>query len=101
MHAKAVAAKTRHRSKSKKTANKQSSATRRRAPQAARGTTRRAAPASKPSRRTRPEGEGVTQGMIVANKTTQRQGFKTNEFIVTPSPPGRVRRDGFDAGAAR
>ncbi|HEY2134790.1 MAG TPA: CarD family transcriptional regulator [Xanthobacteraceae bacterium] len=85
MHAKAVAGKTRHRSKSKKTANKPSSANRRRAPQASRGTVRRVAPVAKPSRRIRPEGEGVTQGMTAAKKTTQRQGFKTSEFIVYPA----------------
>jgi CarD family transcriptional regulator len=80
-----VAAKTRHRSKAKKTANKPSAANRRRTPQAARGTARRAAPVAKPSRRIRPDGEGVTPGMTAAKKTTQRQGFKTNEFIVYPA----------------
>jgi len=29
--------------------------------------------------------EGVLPGMIAAKKTTQRQGFKTNEFIVYPA----------------
>ncbi|HEY4922445.1 MAG TPA: CarD family transcriptional regulator [Xanthobacteraceae bacterium] len=80
-----MAAKTRHRSKSKKTANKPSAAIRRRTPQAARGTARRAAPVSKPARRDA-DRHGVTEGMTVATKkTTQRQGFKTNEFIVYPA----------------
>ncbi|HUI95809.1 MAG TPA: CarD family transcriptional regulator [Xanthobacteraceae bacterium] len=80
-----MAAKTRHRSKSKKTANKPSSAaSRRRTSHAARGTARRAAPVAKPARRSA-DGQGVTQGMTVAKKTTQRQGFKTNEFIVYPA----------------
>ncbi|HEY1544601.1 MAG TPA: CarD family transcriptional regulator [Xanthobacteraceae bacterium] len=83
-HAKAVAAKTRHRSKSKKTANKPSAATRRRTSQATRGSARRVAPASKSARRA-PDRQGVTEGMTVAKKTTQRQGFKTNEFIVYPA----------------
>jgi CarD family transcriptional regulator len=30
-------------------------------------------------------GEGVSPGMPTAKKTTQRQGFKTNEFIVYPA----------------
>ena len=83
-HAKAVAGKTRHRSKSKKTVTKLSSANRRRTPPAARRTARRAAPVAKPSRRVAQDGKGVTQGMT-AKKTTQRQGFKTNEFIVYPA----------------
>jgi CarD family transcriptional regulator len=36
------------------------------------------------SRSRRPEGKGVNQGMI-SKKTTQRQGFKTGEFIVYPA----------------
>jgi CarD family transcriptional regulator len=38
----------------------------------------------KPVSRSRPEGKGVNQGMI-SKKTTQRQGFKTGEFIVYPA----------------
>jgi CarD family transcriptional regulator len=38
----------------------------------------------KPASRSRPEGKGVNQGMI-SKKTTQRQGFKTGEFIVYPA----------------
>jgi CarD family transcriptional regulator len=39
---------------------------------------------AKPASRSRPEGKGVKQGMI-SKKTTQRQGFKTGEFIVYPA----------------
>jgi CarD family transcriptional regulator len=54
----------------------------RRTSQASRGTARRAAPpVAKLGRK--PE-QGAVPGMI-AKKTTQRQGFKTNEFIVYPA----------------
>ncbi|HTV28917.1 MAG TPA: CarD family transcriptional regulator [Xanthobacteraceae bacterium] len=50
--------------------------------------TRAAAPSrasvAKPAHRRKPEAEGATLGMSV-KKTTQRQGFKTNEFIVYPA----------------
>jgi CarD family transcriptional regulator len=39
---------------------------------------------AKTAHRRKPETEGVTLGMT-AKKTTQRQGFKTNEFIVYPA----------------
>jgi CarD family transcriptional regulator len=39
---------------------------------------------AKPAPRRKPEAEGATLGMSV-KKTTQRQGFKTNEFIVYPA----------------
>jgi CarD family transcriptional regulator len=39
---------------------------------------------AKPVHRRKPEAEGATLGMSV-KKTTQRQGFKTNEFIVYPA----------------
>jgi len=39
---------------------------------------------AKPPQRRKPEAEGVALGMN-AKKTTQRQGFKTNEFIVYPA----------------
>jgi CarD family transcriptional regulator len=39
---------------------------------------------AKPVQRRKPEAEGATLGMSV-KKTTQRQGFKTNEFIVYPA----------------
>ncbi|HUZ31219.1 MAG TPA: CarD family transcriptional regulator [Xanthobacteraceae bacterium] len=39
---------------------------------------------AKPATRRKPEAEGVTLGMN-AKKTTQRQGFKTSEFIVYPA----------------
>src|ERR1700751_5238182 len=44
---------------------------------------RRGAPVTKPIG-PRPGGQGVNQGMS-SKKTTQRQGFKTNEFIVYPA----------------
>jgi CarD family transcriptional regulator len=39
---------------------------------------------AKPAHRRKPEPEGATLGMN-AKKTTQRQGFKTHEFIVYPA----------------
>jgi CarD family transcriptional regulator len=39
---------------------------------------------AKPSHRRKPEADGATLGITV-KKTTQRQGFKTNEFIVYPA----------------
>jgi CarD family transcriptional regulator len=39
---------------------------------------------AKPVQRRKPDAEGATLGMSV-KKTTQRQGFKTNEFIVYPA----------------
>ncbi|MGA3307349.1 MAG: CarD family transcriptional regulator [Xanthobacteraceae bacterium] len=39
---------------------------------------------AKPAHRHKPEAEGVTLGMN-AKKTTQRQGFRTSEFIVYPA----------------
>ncbi|MGZ3411877.1 MAG: CarD family transcriptional regulator [Xanthobacteraceae bacterium] len=38
----------------------------------------------RPPARTRPDGQGVLQ-VMTAKKTTQRHGFKTNEFIVYPA----------------
>ncbi|HWN52231.1 MAG TPA: CarD family transcriptional regulator [Xanthobacteraceae bacterium] len=78
-----MAGKTRHRSKTKKT-NKSSSVSRRRATQASRGAGRRGAPVAKPPGPDRPKGQGVNQGMT-SKKATQRQGFKTSEFIVYPA----------------
>ena len=40
--------------------------------------------AAKPAQRRKPEADGATLGITV-KKTTQRQGFKTNEFIVYPA----------------
>jgi CarD family transcriptional regulator len=58
----------------------------RRAPQASRGAVRTGAPAAAkiPGSR-KAAGEGVMPGMTPNKKTTQRQGFKTNEFIVYPA----------------
>src|SRR6187455_511364 len=56
----------------------------RRTSQASRGTARRrAAPVAKALGRNKPE-QGAVPGMT-PKKTTQRQGFKTNEFIVYPA----------------
>src|SRR5882757_26218 len=62
---------------------KTSAGDRRRASQASRAATHRAAPVAKTPVRRKPD-EGATPGMT-SKKTTQRQGFKTNEFIVYPS----------------
>src|SRR5882757_8086850 len=55
----------------------------RRTSQASRGTARRVAPVAKSLGRNKPE-QGAVPGMT-PKKTTQRQGFKTNEFIVYPA----------------
>jgi len=60
-------------------------APRRTAPQASRGIVRGAAPAAKKPGAKKGAGEGVLPGMPSNKKTTQRQGFKTNEFIVYPA----------------
>jgi len=59
----------------------------RRKPHAARATPRAAAPAAKVAGARKAAGEGAMPGMPTApsKKTTQRQGFKTNEFIVYPA----------------
>jgi CarD family transcriptional regulator len=62
---------------------KTSTGARRRASQASRGSARRAAPVAKSDGRQKPA-EGATSGMT-SKKTTQRQGFKTHEFIVYPA----------------
>ena len=62
---------------------KTSAGTNRRTSQASRGSARRAATVAKSLGRRKPE-QGVVPGMT-AKKTTQRQGFKTNEFIVYPA----------------
>ncbi|MGE3147643.1 MAG: CarD family transcriptional regulator [Pseudorhodoplanes sp.] len=41
-------------------------------------------PVNKPTTRPKTDGEGANSGMT-SKKTTQRQGFKTNEFIVYPA----------------
>jgi CarD family transcriptional regulator len=63
-------------------AKKPAAGTIRRTSQASRGTARRAAPVAKLGRK--PE-QGAVPGMTSTKKTTQRQGFKTNEFIVYPA----------------
>jgi len=54
------------------------------ATQASRGGSRRGVPVAKSTGRNRPTGQGVNQGMT-SKKATQRQGFKTSEFIVYPA----------------
>src|SRR5487761_385458 len=61
------------------------SAETRRTSQASRGTVRNGAPAAKIPGSRKGAGEGVLPGMPSNKKTTQRQGFKTNEFIVYPA----------------
>src|SRR5262249_54707016 len=83
------AGKARHRSKTKKTLKPSSAASRRGATQASRGAGRRGATvakstAAKSTSQDRPKGQGANQGMT-SKKATQRQGFKTNEFIVYPA----------------
>src|ERR1700761_8198616 len=67
---------------------KSSAGAARRTPQVARGTTpprRAAAPVTKPAAGRKPAEQGAVPGMTAAKKTTQRQGFKTNEYIVYPA----------------
>ena len=61
------------------------SAETRRTSQASRGAVRNGAPAAKMPGSRKGAGEGVLPGMPSNKKTTQRQGFKTNEFIVYPA----------------
>jgi CarD family transcriptional regulator len=61
------------------------SAEARRTTHASRGTVRREAPSAKLPGGRKGAGEGVLPGMPSSKKTTQRQGFKTNEFIVYPA----------------
>jgi len=61
------------------------SADARRTPQASRGAARGGAPAAKVPGSRKAAGEGVMPGMPSIKKPTQRQGFKTNEFIVYPA----------------
>jgi CarD family transcriptional regulator len=84
-----VAGKVRHRSKkttagSTRRVKKTASGSGRRQSPAPRGSTRRGATVAKPPARRKPESEGAAPGMT-SKKTTQRQGFKTNEFIVYPA----------------
>jgi CarD family transcriptional regulator len=82
-----VAGKSRH--KSKKGSDGMSRGTKksaavRRTSQASRGNAR-GAPAAKGAGARKAAGEGAIPGMTVQKKTTQRQGFRTNEFIVYPA----------------
>jgi CarD family transcriptional regulator len=84
-----VAEKTRRRTKKgaagmSRKARKPTSGASRRSPPSTRRTTRGRVGVAKPVHRRKPEAEGATLGMN-AKKTTQRQGFKTSEFIVYPA----------------
>ena len=57
----------------------------RRTSHASRGAVRGGPPAAKIAGSRKGPGEGVMPGMTSNKKTTQRQGFKTNEFIVYPA----------------
>src|SRR4051794_24512043 len=71
---------------SSRRAKKSSAGAVRRTSQAARGTARRtAAPVTKAAAGRKPAEQGAVPGMTAAKKTTQRQGFKTNEYIVYPA----------------
>src|SRR5450830_697283 len=61
------------------------SAEARRTSHAPRGSVRSGAPAAKITGSRKGAGEGVLPGMPSNKKTTQRQGFKTSEFIVYPA----------------
>jgi CarD family transcriptional regulator len=45
----------------------------------------RGTPVAKTASRPKPAGDGATSGMSANKKTTQRQGFKTSEYIVYPA----------------
>src|SRR6185312_10603641 len=84
------------------------SAEARRTSHASRGAVRGGAPAAKMAGSRKGAGEGVVPGMTTNKKTTQRQGFKTNEFIVYPAHGvGQIvcdrgaRSRGGEAGAVR
>src|ERR1700674_943586 len=97
-HASAVAGKTRHKSKkssattgrtktsgvSRRTTKKSPASASRRKTPASRSPAERRPSVPKPAARRKPEVEGVNPGMT-SKKTTQRQGFKTSEFIVYPA----------------
>src|SRR5438874_10439587 len=82
----AVAGKTRHRSKktSAVTRRTKKPGPRRRTTQAARRSARNGATVAKAVVRRKTNGEGAAPVMTI-KKATQRQGFKTNEFIVYPA----------------
>jgi CarD family transcriptional regulator len=88
-HATAVAEKTRRRPKKSATGmsrkGKTSSRASRRPSQSARALTRSRVNVAKPAHRRKPEPEGAAALGMNAKKTTQRQGFKTHEFIVYPA----------------
>jgi CarD family transcriptional regulator len=84
-----VAEKTRRRPKKSATGMsrkaKNSSRASRRPSQSARALTRTRVSVAKPAHRRKPEPEGAAALGMNAKKTTQRQGFKTHEYIVYPA----------------
>ena len=64
---------------------KNSSRASRRPSQSARALTRSRVSVAKPAHRRKPEAEGAAALGMNTKKTTQRQGFKTHEFIVYPA----------------
>ncbi|MGZ5850539.1 MAG: CarD family transcriptional regulator [Methyloceanibacter sp.] len=88
MHARTtVAGKTRHRTKKSSagaTGRSKKAGPRRRISHPPRSNAPRGTPVAKSFGRAKPDGEGATPGMT-NKKTTQRQGFKTSEFIVYPA----------------
>src|SRR6185437_5905722 len=87
-HACAVAGKPRQKAKKGSTGmsrRPKKSAEALRTSHASRGSVRAGAPAAKIAGARKGPGEGVLPGMPTNKKTTQRQGFKTNEFIVYPA----------------
>src|SRR5262249_31107583 len=88
-HARAVAEKTRRRPKKSATGMSRKAKTpsraSRRPSQSARALTRSRVSVAKTAHRRKPEAEGAAALGMNAKKTTQRQGFKTHEFIVYPA----------------
>src|SRR5262249_61393161 len=88
-HARAVAEKTRRRPKKSVTGMsrkaKTSSRASRRSSQSARALTHSRVSVAKPAHRRKPEAEGAAALGMNTKKTTQRQGFKTDEYIDYPA----------------
>jgi CarD family transcriptional regulator len=84
-----VAGKSRQKSKKSSTGTSRrttkKSAETRRASQASRAPARAATPAKVAAPRKAAAAEGAVPGMAINKKTTQRQGYKTGEFIVYPA----------------
>ncbi len=81
---KATGAKTEAKAARTKKITKPTPAAGRRVPHVSAGVSRRGSSVAKPVDRARSDGQGVPQ-VMTTKKTTQRHGFKTNEFIVYPA----------------